>query len=113
MVPDPIQGAVHTFFSSTDRNWLQAWWDRSGAAVTSRQAVVLESYEKARFNNLQNLRKMQKEATNLFLVSEESHFFSDCHQVFSNHAKTSTILRTIATFFRSSTSIALDESSLF
>ncbi len=37
-------------------------WERAGPAVTSRQAAVRESYEKARFNNMQNLREKQKEA---------------------------------------------------
>jgi hypothetical protein len=42
------------------------WWlERSKDAVASRQAAVPESYEKARFNNLQNWRKKQKEANGI------------------------------------------------
>jgi hypothetical protein len=65
MVPDPIQGAAHTFFSPAARSWLQAWWEYAEPAVTSRQAAVRESYEKARFYNLHNLRKKQKEANGI------------------------------------------------
>jgi hypothetical protein len=62
MVPVPIEGPARTFFPPIARSWLQEWLECSEAAVASRQAAVQESYEKARFNNLQNLRKKQKEA---------------------------------------------------
>ena len=65
MIPVPIEGPARTFFSPTARSWLQEWLECSEAAVASRQAAVRESYEKARFNNLQNLRKKQKEANDI------------------------------------------------
>jgi len=34
----------------------------AGVAISARQAALRESYDKARYNNLQNLRKKQKEA---------------------------------------------------
>jgi hypothetical protein len=65
MVPDPIEGAVHTFFSPAARGWRREWLERAGVAVASRQAAVRELYEKARFYNLQNLRRKQKEASGI------------------------------------------------
>jgi hypothetical protein len=65
MVPVPIEGPARTFFSPTARSWLQEWLECSEAVVASRQAAVRESYEKARFNNLQNLPKKQKEANGI------------------------------------------------
>jgi hypothetical protein len=41
---------------------LQAWLGHLNVAIASRQAAVRESYEKARYFNLQNLRKKKKEA---------------------------------------------------
>jgi hypothetical protein len=67
MVPDLIEGPARTFFSPTARSWLQEWLECSetAPAVASHQTAVRESYEKARFNNLQNLRKKQKEANGI------------------------------------------------
>jgi hypothetical protein len=65
MIPVPIEGPARTFSSPTARSWLKEWLEYSEVAVASRQAAVLESYEKARFNNLQNLRKKQKEANGI------------------------------------------------
>ena len=36
--------------------------ERTGVAIATRQAAVRESYEKARYSNLQDLRKTQREA---------------------------------------------------
>jgi hypothetical protein len=65
MIPVPIEGPARTFFSPTARSWIQEWLECSEASVASRQAAVRESYEKARFNNLQNLRLKQKEANGI------------------------------------------------
>ena len=62
IVPDPIEGAAHIFFSPAARGWLQGWLERAGVAIATRQAAVRESYAKARYSNLQDLRKKQKEA---------------------------------------------------
>ena len=62
IVPDPIEGAAHIFFSPAARGWLQVWLERAGVAIATRQAAVRESYAKARYSNLQDLRKKQKEA---------------------------------------------------
>ncbi len=53
---------MHIFFSPAARGWLQVWLERTGVAIASRQAAVRESYEKAKYFNLQDLRKKQKEA---------------------------------------------------
>jgi hypothetical protein len=48
MVPDPIEGAAHTFFSPAACGWLvQVWLERAGAALASRRTAVRESYDKA------------------------------------------------------------------
>ena len=39
-----------------------AWLGNLNVAIASRRAAVRESYEKARYNNIQNLRKKRKEA---------------------------------------------------
>ncbi len=62
VVPDPIEGAAHTFFSPAAFGWPQVWLERAGAALASRHVAVRELYEKARYFNLQNLRKKQQEA---------------------------------------------------
>ena len=60
--PIPLAGEAGNYFSQAAQGRLQAWLDSAQVAVASRKAAVRESYEKARYNNLQNLRKKQKEA---------------------------------------------------
>jgi hypothetical protein len=52
-----MEGAAHIFFSPAARRWLQVWMERTGVAIATRQAAVRESYEKARYSNLQDLRE--------------------------------------------------------
>ena len=61
-VPAPLEREAGYYFSPATRGLLQAWLESVGVAIAARQAAVRESYAKARYNNLQNLRKKQKEA---------------------------------------------------
>ena len=61
-VPEPLVGAPHGYFTLEARRQLQAWLGNLNVTIASRQAAVRESYEKARYYNLQNLRKKRKEA---------------------------------------------------
>ena len=59
-VPTPLDSAPHHYFTPEARRPLQAWLERLNSAIASRQAAVRESYEKARYYNMQNLRKLRK-----------------------------------------------------
>ena len=61
-VPEPLDQPAHTYFYPAARERLRTWLEATKKMIASRQAEVRESYEKARYHNLQNLRKKQKEA---------------------------------------------------
>ena len=61
-VPIPLARTAGYYFSPAARGGLEAWLDSAQVAVASRRAAVRESYDKARYNNLQNLRKKKAEA---------------------------------------------------
>ena len=61
--PLPLTREAGYYFSPAAHAWLQAWLGSAQVAVASRRAAVRESYEKARYNNLQNLRKKKKKPT--------------------------------------------------
>jgi hypothetical protein len=61
--PVPLSQEANYYFSPAARGWLQDWLKSAGLAIASRRAAVRESYEKARYSNLQNLRKKRKDAT--------------------------------------------------
>jgi hypothetical protein len=58
----PLGGPPESYFTPAASRPLQAWLGHLNVAIASRQAAVRESYEKARYFNLQNLRKKKKEA---------------------------------------------------
>ena len=61
--PVPLPQEANYYFSPAARGGLQDWLKSAGLAIASRRAAVRESYEKARYSNLQNLRKKRKDAT--------------------------------------------------
>ena len=61
-VPTPLAGEWQSFFTPAASRQLLAWLGNLNVAIASRRAAVRESYEKARYNNIQNLRKKRKEA---------------------------------------------------
>jgi len=63
--PTPLDKAAYTYFSPAARPLLQTWLSSVDVAIASRQAAIRESYEKARYNNLQNLRKLKKTANGI------------------------------------------------
>jgi len=60
--PQPLEKAAHTYFSPAARQLLRAWLASVEVAIASRQAAVRESYDKAKYNNVQNLRALKKNA---------------------------------------------------
>ena len=61
-VPQPLDRQAHAYFRPAARERLRVWLETTKEAIASRQAAVRESYDKAKYHNLQNLRKKQKEA---------------------------------------------------
>jgi hypothetical protein len=61
-VPPPLDNAPYLYFLPEAQTHLRSWMDQNQLAITVRQHAVRESYEKARHNNLQALRKKRKAA---------------------------------------------------
>ena len=54
--------APQSYFTSAAYNVLLSWLEQAKTAIAVRQAAVRETYENARYNNLQNLRKKRKDS---------------------------------------------------
>ncbi len=59
--PVPLPQEASCSFSPAARGWLQDWLKSAGLAIASRRAAVRESYEKARYSNLQNFNLKLRE----------------------------------------------------
>ena len=53
------------YFSPAARGRMLAWLNSVGIVIASCQLAVLELYKKALYNNLQNLKKKQKETNGM------------------------------------------------
>ncbi len=69
--PMPLANAPQFYFTSAAHSVLVSWLEQAKTAIAVRQAAVRETYEKARYNNLLNLRKKRK----------DSHGFLDKHTI--------------------------------
>ena len=58
----PLVNAPQSYFAPAAHNVLLSWLEQEKTVIAVRQAVVRETYEKARFNNLQNLRKQRTDS---------------------------------------------------
>ena len=56
----PPVNAPQSYFAPAAHNVLLSWLEQEHTVIAVRQAVVRETYEKARYNNLQNLRKKEE-----------------------------------------------------
>jgi hypothetical protein len=55
----------HFYFTPAAHELLLSWLEQANHAIAVRKAVVRESFDKARYNNLQNLRKKRKDSTSV------------------------------------------------
>jgi len=62
LVPNPLDEPPRHYFSHSAKGTLQIWLNDVNLAIATRQAAVRESYSKARYHNMQNLRRKIKAA---------------------------------------------------
>jgi hypothetical protein len=60
--PMPLESTPHFYFTPAAHELLLSLLEQAKNAIAVRKAAVRESYDKARYNNLQNLRKKRKDS---------------------------------------------------
>jgi hypothetical protein len=58
----PLENTPYFYFTPAAHELLISWLEQAKSAIAVRKAAVRESYDKARYNNLQNLRKKRKDS---------------------------------------------------